>query len=65
VISSFRQHARWATAAFALAALTVAAACGGSSGGNTGGTTSFKGTKNIGLSTALTGQSALYGHAIS
>jgi branched-chain amino acid transport system substrate-binding protein len=42
----------------------VVAACGGSN--NTGnGTVTFKGTKNIGLSIALTGQSALYGHAIS
>ncbi len=63
MIPSFRKHAGWAAAA--LAALTVAAACGGSSSGSNGGTTSFKGTKNIGLSTALTGQSALYGHAIS
>jgi len=41
----------------------MASACGGST--TTGGTTTFKGTKNIGLSIALTGQSALYGHAIS
>jgi len=39
------------------------AACGGSSGSSTG--TSFKGTKKLGLSIAITGQSALYGHAIS
>lgn len=39
-----------------------AAACGGSSG--TTGVT-FKGTKMVGLSIALTGQSNLYGHAIS
>ena len=51
---------RWS--AVAAAALLVLAACGGST--NSGGT-SFKGTKNIGLSIALTGQSALYGHAIS
>jgi branched-chain amino acid transport system substrate-binding protein len=52
---------RWA-ATVAVAALFVAA-CGGES--NTGGPVTFKGTKNIGLSIALTGQSALYGHAIS
>jgi branched-chain amino acid transport system substrate-binding protein len=39
-------------------------ACGGSST-STSGTTSFKGTKKVGQSIALTGQSALYGHAIS
>ena len=52
---------RWA-ATVAVAAMVVAA-CGGSNSGN--GTVTFKGTKNIGLSIALTGQSALYGHAIS
>jgi len=43
----------------------LAAACGGSSTSNNSGTVTFKGTKNIGISTALSGQSALYGHAIS
>jgi branched-chain amino acid transport system substrate-binding protein len=52
---------RWAVVA--LAAALAVAACGGS--GTSNGTTSFKGTKKLGLSTALTGQSALYGHAIS
>lgn len=53
---------RWAGSV--AAAMLMVAACGGSS--NTGGgTVTFKGTKNIGLSIALTGQSALYGHAIS
>src|SRR4029077_7892314 len=52
---------RWMAAAGA--ALMVLAACGGSS--SSGGSVTFKGTKNIGLSIALTGQSALYGHAIS
>jgi branched-chain amino acid transport system substrate-binding protein len=52
---------RWMAAAGA--ALMVLAACGGSS--SSGGAVTFKGTKNIGLSIALTGQSALYGHAIS
>jgi branched-chain amino acid transport system substrate-binding protein len=56
-----RKQARWAISA--LAALLVVAACGGA--GSSGGTTSFKGTKNLGLSIALTGQSALYGQAIS
>jgi len=48
----------------AVAALLAVAACGGASGSN-GGTSSFKGTKKVGMSIALTGQSALYGHAIS
>ena len=52
---------RWP--ATVVAALLALAACGGSP--STSGTTTFKGTKNIGLSIALTGQSALYGHAIS
>ena len=52
---------RWIAAAGA--ALLLAGACGGSTSG--GGATSFKGTKNVGLSIALTGQSQLYGHAIS
>jgi branched-chain amino acid transport system substrate-binding protein len=39
-----------------------AAACGGSSGTTA---VTFKGTKMVGLSIALTGQSNLYGHAIS
>jgi branched-chain amino acid transport system substrate-binding protein len=53
------------TKALALSTLAVllVAACGG--GGTTGGTTSFKGTKKIGYSGALSGQSSLYGHAIS
>jgi branched-chain amino acid transport system substrate-binding protein len=53
---------RWAIAA--LATLALVAACGGA-GGSTQGATSFKGTKKIGLSIAITGQSQLYGHAIS
>lgn len=48
--------------ALVLAATLLVAACGGSTG-NTG--TTFKGTKKVGYSGALTGQSALYGHAIS
>jgi branched-chain amino acid transport system substrate-binding protein len=53
---------RWALAA--VVALLVVAACGGAS--TTGsGATSFKGTKKLGLSIAITGQSAVYGHAIS
>src|SRR5690349_18659991 len=51
VISTFRARTRWAVAA-AGAALLVAA-CGGSST-SSGGTT-FKGTKNLGLSIAITG----------
>jgi branched-chain amino acid transport system substrate-binding protein len=53
------------TKALALSTLAVlfVAACGG--GGTSGGTTSFKGTKKIGYSGALSGQSSLYGHAIS
>ncbi|HEX2647711.1 MAG TPA: ABC transporter substrate-binding protein, partial [Candidatus Dormibacteraeota bacterium] len=46
------------------AALMVLAACGGTTSSSNGPVT-FKGTKNIGLSIALTGQSQLYGHAIS
>ena len=45
------------------AAILAVAACGGTS--SSSGTTTFKGTKKIGLSTAITGQSALYGKAIS
>jgi len=62
VIPSVGRHARWA--ALAVTALTLVAACGGSSTSNNGGTVTFKGTKNVGISTALSGQSALYGHAI-
>ncbi len=61
--SILRTQMRWAATALG-AALLVAGACGGSSGTTSGGT-SFKGTKMLGLSTAITGQSALYGHAIS
>jgi ABC-type branched-subunit amino acid transport system substrate-binding protein len=61
VIPSVGRHARWA--ALAVTALTLVAACGGNSTSNTGPVT-FKGTKNVGISTALSGQSALYGHAI-
>lgn len=43
----------------------LAAACGGSTPSSSGSPTTFKGIKKIGISTALTGQSALYGHAIS
>ena len=62
MIPSIGRRARWA--ALAVAALTLVAACGGSTGTNNG-QTSFKGTKKVGISTALTGQSQLYGHAIS
>src|SRR5438270_2058439 len=48
----------------ATAALVLAAACGGSTA-TSGGATSFKGTKMIGYSAPLTGQSQLYGLAIS
>lgn len=56
MISVARDPVRWAFVV--TAALLVVAACGGS-------VTSFKGTRKLGLSTALTGQSALYGQAIS
>ncbi len=49
--------------AFVAIGVLFATACGGSSGTNT--TTTFKGTKKVGLSIALSGQSNLYGHAIS
>ena len=61
--SILRTQMRWAAAALG-AALLVAGACGGSSSTTSGGT-SFKGTKMLGVSIAITGQSALYGHAIS
>jgi branched-chain amino acid transport system substrate-binding protein len=61
-MSNVRRRIRWAVAAGA--ALLVVAACGGASTSSSG-TTSFKGTKKLGLSIAITGQSALYGHAIS
>jgi len=61
LIQALRTHVRWA--ATATAALVLAAACGGAST-STGGTT-FKGTKLIGYSGPLTGQSQLYGQAIS
>src|SRR5437660_7580238 len=49
--------------AFALVAPLVVAACGSQPSGNTAVT--FKGTKKVGYSASLTGQSALYGHAVS
>ena len=60
--SNVGRRMRWAIAAGV--ALLVVAACGGASTSSSG-TTSFKGTKKLGLSIAITGQSALYGHAIS
>ena len=63
LVSLVRTPMRWAGAA-AAAALLVVAACGGTSSSSSG-TTSFKGTRNVGLDIAITGQSALYGHAIS
>jgi len=62
VISNVRRQMRWALAA--TVALLVVAACGGASSSSSG-ATSFKGTKKVGLSIAITGQSAVYGHAIS
>ncbi len=50
--------------ALATAATILIAACGGSSGGGNQPVT-FKGTKKVGYSAPLTGQSALYGHAVS
>ncbi len=63
MIPSVRRQMRWAVVA--AAALLVVAACGGSGSSTSTGSTTFKGTKKLGLSVALTGQSALYGHAIS
>ena len=63
MVSLVRTPIRWATAA-AMLALLVVAACGGTSSSSSG-ATSFKGTRNLGLDIAITGQSALYGHAIS
>src|SRR6266568_6742578 len=50
--------------AVATAATVLIAGCGGSSGGGNQSVT-FKGTKKVGYSAPLTGQSALYGHAVS
>ncbi len=60
--SSIRRHARWC--ALGVAGVLVAAACGGSATPGSG-TATFKGTKKIGYSGALSGQSALYGKAVS
>ena len=49
--------------ALAITATLAVAACGGGSSGNQ--TVTFKGTKKVGYSAPLTGQSALYGHAVS
>ncbi len=49
--------------ALSLAVTVIAAACGGTNPGPT--QTTFKGTKKVGYSAPLTGQSALYGHAVS
>jgi branched-chain amino acid transport system substrate-binding protein len=62
VLSSIPRPARWAS--IVVAGLIAVAACGGSTSSSNG-TQSFKGTKKIGYSGALTGQAALYGHAIS
>jgi branched-chain amino acid transport system substrate-binding protein len=62
LIQALRTHAR--LAATATAAIVLAAACGGAST-SSGGATSFKGTKTIGYSAPLTGQSQLYGQAVS
>ncbi|HKW71469.1 MAG TPA: ABC transporter substrate-binding protein [Candidatus Dormibacteraeota bacterium] len=48
--------------AIALAVAVVIAACGGQTSSTT---QTFKGTKKVGYSAPLTGQSALYGHAVS
>ncbi|MDQ6790129.1 MAG: ABC transporter substrate-binding protein [Candidatus Dormibacteraeota bacterium] len=61
LISNSTRRTWWAGAAAAIA--LVAAACGGGSTSSSPG--SFKGTIRIGYSGALTGQSQLYGHAIS
>lgn len=62
MIANVRRQMRWGLAA--VVALLVVAACGGASTSGSGATT-FKGTKKLGLSIAITGQSAVYGHAIS
>jgi branched-chain amino acid transport system substrate-binding protein len=53
----------WKAVALAGAAILFVAACGSGSTGTT--TTTFKGTKKVGISLPLTGQSNLYGHAKS
>ncbi len=50
--------------ALAVAATVLIAACGGT-GSSSNGPVTFKGTKKVGYSAPLTGQSALYGHAVS
>jgi len=53
----------WKAVAFAAATILLVAACGGNGTGSS--TTTFKGTKKVGISLPLTGQSNLYGHAKS
>jgi branched-chain amino acid transport system substrate-binding protein len=60
IASNGRLFARGA--ALAVTAL-VLFACGGSSGGSSGGGQSFKGTKKVGLTTAISGTSATFGAA--
>ena len=62
MVALVRTPARWVEAALA-AGLLVVAACSGAGGSPSG--TSFKGTRNVGVDTAITGPSALSGHAIS
>ncbi len=62
MISSAGKLARWS--ALLVTAVVVAAACGGSSSSSNT-TTTFKGTKKLGYSGALSGQSALFGKSIS
>jgi branched-chain amino acid transport system substrate-binding protein len=50
--------------ALATAATILVGACGGGATSSNGPGT-FKGTKKVGYSAPLTGQSALYGHAVS
>jgi branched-chain amino acid transport system substrate-binding protein len=62
VIQAIGRRASWAAIAV-IAALAIAACGGSSSSGTT--TTTFKGTKKIGGSFPISGQSQLYGHAKS
>src|ERR1700687_5390451 len=55
-------YARWS--ALAVALTIIVAACGGSTSTSSS-PQAFKGTKKVGYSGALSGQSALFGHSIS
>lgn len=63
VFQALGRRAAWT--ALAIAAALVVGACGGNSSSSSSTTQTFKGTKKIGGSFSISGQSALYGHAKS